>query len=380
LHIVLFDTIVESLVRGVKMGGTGRFDVWTRDDVEDMVVAYLINRRAMICGAIGLSCAAASPAWAAETIGTGSNLIAPILQKWTDAARTQSGIDVTYRPTGSADGQNKVLAREVDFAMVGLPLSPALQSSGNVLQFPMIFAGIALVVNLPGIESNQLRLTADLLVDIYGGTLRKWTDPRIAAMNPGLRLPDVNIHPVAQVYNSPDSGYVVFNYLVARNAAFRAKFGTVMPRRWTVGSLVESNPMMGEVVRTLPGAIGYMGHPVAVKYKMPLVRLLNESGQFISLDTKGVAAKVDAIDWAKSPDLLLNMAEHPDTDQSWPLVTTNYAILPYDPKDPARNREVLRLFDFALTKGRDIAAAENYVVLPKQAEGAVRALWTKLIT
>lgn len=121
-----------------------------------------------------------------------------------------------------------------------------------------------------------------------------------------------------------------------------------------------------------------MGHPAALKGGMDLARLQNQSRRFVALDLPAVVAKTDAIDWAKSPDMLINMAYQPDTDKSWHLVTTNYAIVPLDPKDRTRGEEVMKLFNFALTTGRAIAAAENYAVLPSKIEGTVRAMWHKI--
>src|SRR5450631_158472 len=151
-------------------------------------------RIAVTALAIGLA-AVASGASAQQITGAGATFPAPVYTKWGEQAKAAAGIELNYQAIGSGGGQNQILQRTVDFGASDAPMAPEKLESGKLLQFPTVMGSVVVIVNLAGVETNQLKLTGDLLADIYQGKITKWSDPRLADANSGVILPNVAIAP-----------------------------------------------------------------------------------------------------------------------------------------------------------------------------------------
>lgn len=248
--------------------------------------------------ALGLALAATPAAHAQEITGAGSSLMAPVMAKWTEMARAQ-GLAVTYDPSGSTRGQNRVMAKEIDFAISDNPVPAETREVAGLAEFPLVVTGVVCVVNLAGVDGAKLRLTGEILADMFTGAVRKWNDPRLVALNPGLALPDMDIRPVFRG-DTMGTTHVFTQFLLRGNAAFRERHGTQVTRRWAVGSQVATNTLMGEVVKTLPGSIGYMDYKSALAGGHPLPLLRNNAGKFVAPAVAGFAAAVATVDWKKA--------------------------------------------------------------------------------
>ena len=154
--------------------------------------------------AAGLAAASASaPAVAADITGAGATFPFPVYSKWAEAYRKEAGIGLNYQSIGSGGGIRQIKAKTVDFGATDAPLKGDDLDKSGLVQFPTVLGGVVPVMNISGLKSGELKLTGDILADIYRGQIKKWNDPRIAQINQGVTLPDANITPV---YRSDGSG------------------------------------------------------------------------------------------------------------------------------------------------------------------------------
>ena len=342
-----------------------------------------LARRTLL--AFSVTALAASPiaARADETItisGAGSSFIGRLVKQWTDQMPAGQSIKVIYDPAGSGNGRNRVLAGDVDFAASDEPMDPQKLALGRLIQFPVSFGGIVPVVNIPGVASNQLVLTGELLAKIYAGEIKTWNDPRIAAINAGVALPALDIKPLSQgtARGAISSGttYAFTQYLLATNADWREKYGPEITKRWAVGSMVASAEFMVETMKTLEGSIGYVAVGQAVDKNLAAVRLKNKSGKTVAASSDSLAAAVSHVDWAKTKGLVPHLIDVAG-DSSWPIAVATYALVPETPRDKAHGDAVRAFFKFVLDSGEKAAAQLQFAVLPSTVRPTVQALLDK---
>src|SRR5690242_7993849 len=161
---------------------------------------------------------------AAEINGAGATFPYPIYAKWAQAYAAKTGLKMNYQSIGSGGGIKQITEKTVDFGASDMPLKPADLEKAGLTQFPMIMGGVVPVVNLPGFQPGQLKLTGQVLADIYLGKVTKWNDPAIAGLNNGLKLPDQAIAPV---YRSDGSGttFIFTHYLSEVSPEWKDKIG-----------------------------------------------------------------------------------------------------------------------------------------------------------
>ncbi len=335
----------------------------------------LIGRRALL-GATGGWFMASSIAKAAEPTpiaGAGSSFVEPVMRRWIKALPAALGVEASYEPNGSSKGRNAVLAGDVDFGMSDEPMPDDKLVTGNLVQFPLAFGALVCVVNIPGIEENQLALTPSVLAGIYAGAIKKWNDPRIVAINSSIKLPDLDIRPVSE--GTPagamsGSTYNFTQYLLATNQDWRDKYGPAITKRWAVGSMVANNTYMTETVGLLSGSIGYVPLGLAAKNKMATVLLRNNAGKAVAATSASIAAAVGHADWAHTPNLVTNLLNLPG-DEAWPITVATYALVPKSSKHPEAMRNFLR---FVITKPEVVARVYAAAMPPELATVALAKL------
>src|SRR3954449_12598693 len=135
-------------------------------------------------------------AQAQQITGAGATFPAPVYTKWGEAAKAAIGIELNYQAIGSGGGQNQILNRTVDFGASDAPMDPSKLADGRLLQFPTVMGAVVVIFNLPDVKPNELKLTGDMVADIFAGKITKWNDPRLAELNHGVKLPNLAIAPV----------------------------------------------------------------------------------------------------------------------------------------------------------------------------------------
>jgi phosphate transport system substrate-binding protein len=230
------------------------------------------------------------------------------------------------------------------------------------------------VVNVPGVENEQLRLTGELLADIYLGKVTRWNDARIAELNPGLALPGLAIAPA---YRADGSGttFVWASYLASASPEWKEKVGAGTSVRFPVGNGARGNEGVSATVRQVRGAIGYVENAYAVTNRLVATQLRNKAGHFVRPSQETFLAAAANADWS-APGFAASIIDQQGAE-SWPVVSPTFILLPTNPADAARGAAVRRFFDWAFANGDPMARELEYVPLPDAVKAAVRDAWRR---
>jgi phosphate transport system substrate-binding protein len=306
-----------------------------------------------------------------QVTGAGSTFGAPIYGKWAEAAPT--GIRLNYQGVGSGAGINQINRRTVDFGASDMPLPADKLAENKLMQFPTVIGGVVVIVNLPGVAANQLKLTGEVLADIYLGRVTRWNDPKLVALNPNLKLPDFAIAPV---YRADGSGttFVFTDYLSLKSADWKTKVGAATSVRWPAGNGAKGSDGIAATVKQVRGAISYVESAYAIQGKLTTTMLRNRDGHFVAPDAASFAAAAANADWGAAKNFAIDLNDQPGA-ASWPIESATFILLPTNPTDPARSAAVRRFFDWAFAEGGSIATGLRYIPLPKPVQDQVRAAW-----
>ncbi len=339
-----------------------------------MVSNRLLALAAGLVATVGLTVSAV--AQQATITGAGASFPNPLYQKWGEAARQPTNIQLNYQSVGSGAGQAQIRNRTVDFGASDAPMTAQQLQESNLLQFPATMGSVVAIVNIPGVESNKLRLTGELLADIYMGKITKWNDSRLVELNRDVTLPNLAIAPV---YRADGSGttFVWVSYLSAVSQDFNGKIGVGTSVRWPTGAGARGNEGIAGTVRNVRGAIGYVEYAYAHANNLVTTQLRNKAGNFVSPTTEAFQAAAANADWS-TPNFAANLIDTHGA-ASWPVVTPTFILLPKNPQDATRAQNVMRFFDWAYRNGDAIATELDYVPLPESVENAIRAAWTSQV-
>jgi phosphate transport system substrate-binding protein len=333
--------------------------------------------RSLLSAAIGVALCAAIPAHAAEISGAGATFPYPIYAKWAEAYKEKTGTAMNYQSIGSGGGIKQIEAKTVDFGASDMPLKPDVLDTNGLQQFPMVMGGVVPVINLAGIAPGQLKLDGMVLAGMYLGTIANWNDPAIAALNPGVTLPD---KAVATVHRSDGSGtnFIFTHYLSSIDPEFAAKIGENTSVEFPSGLGGKGNEGVAALTSRTDGAIGYVEYAYALQNKMTYALLKNHDGAFVAPETKAFQAAAANADWSKAPGFYLLLTDQPGAD-SWPITGATFILMRHQQDKPDTAREVLSFFDWAYHSGGQLAEQLDYVPMPAAVISAVEASW-KTIT
>jgi phosphate transport system substrate-binding protein len=324
-----------------------------------MIIALPLAALLAACGSKGNEGPASS---GAQVTGAGSTFVYPVISAWTADYKKQGGAYINYQSIGSGGGITQVKAGTVDFGATDQPLGSDELAQSKLAQFPIVIGGIVPVVNIPGLQSGKLRLTGPLLADIYAGKVKKWNDPVITTLNPGLKLPGTDI---AVVHRSDGSG-TTFNfthYLSQVSPSWRAAPGEGKSVNWPGGVGGKGNEGVAGYVKQIPNSIGYVEYAYALQNKMNAASLQNAAGNFVAPSAASFASAAESADWKNAKDFNLVMTNAPGAN-AWPLTATTFMLLPKQPRDVAKSKAAIGFFRYALEKGQAQAQKLDYVPLP----------------
>jgi phosphate transport system substrate-binding protein len=331
-------------------------------------------RLAITVMAIGLGVAFAAHA-EVQITGAGSSFAAPIYGKWGEAASAAIGVKLNYQAVGSGAGINQINNRTVDFGASDMPVAADQLTAHKLMQFPTVIGGVDIIVNLPGIKPNELKLTGAVLADIYLGKLTKWNDKEIAELNPELKLPATAI---ASVHRADGSGttFVFTDYLGMQSADWKSKVGSSTSVSWPGGAGAKGSDGVAGTVRQIAGGIGYVESSYAEQNHLTTTLMKNKAGKFVAPTMDSFAAAAASADWSKVQNFAIDLNDQPGA-ASWPIESATFVLLPTDPKDPAQSAAVKKFFDWGFSHGSDIAKQLLYIPLPASVQTAIRAAWQK---
>jgi phosphate transport system substrate-binding protein len=324
--------------------------------------------------AAGLVAASTISAQAADITGAGSTFIYPVLSKWADAYKKQSGNGVNYQSIGSGAGIKQIQARTVTFGATDMPLKPDQLDKEGLTQWPMVMGAIVAVVNIEGVKAGDMTLDGETLAKIYLGKITKWDDAAIKKLNPKLNLPSAAI---AVIHRADGSG-TTFNftdYLSKVSADWKASVGSGTAVEWPAGVGAKGNEGVAANVGQTKNAIGYVEYAYAKQNSLTYTQLVNKAGKTVQPTMEAFKAAASNADWTHAPGYYLILTDQPG-DKSWPIVASTFILMHKEPADKAASAEAVKFFGFAFDKGDKMAEDLDYIPMPDSVIKLIEKTWS----
>jgi phosphate transport system substrate-binding protein len=313
-------------------------------------------------------------ACAADISGAGATFPYPVYAKWADAYKKETGIGLNYQSIGSGGGIKQIKSKTVTFGASDAPLPGKELDEAGLAQFPMVMGAIVPVVNLDGIKPGELVLDGPTMAKMFLGDIKKWDDPAIAKLNPGVKLPS---QAIAIVHRSDGSGttYNFVYYLSDVSSDFKSKVGVNTSVQWPTGIGAKGNEGVAQNVGNTKGALGYIEYAYAKQNKLTYTKMVNKAGKTVSPTSETFQAAAANADWKSQPGYGVILANQPG-DQSWPMTGATWILIYKKPADPAAATEALKFFAWAYAKGGDMAKTLDYVPMPANVVADIEKMWT----
>ncbi len=294
--------------------------------------------------------------------GAGASFPAPVYQHWTYTySQSNPNAKVNYQSMGSGAGINQIKAGTVDFAGTDSPLTLEQQQKAGLQQFPMLMGGVVVIVNLPRVKTNELKLTRAVLADIFLGKITRWDDARISKLNPTIKLPRMSISVVRRA-DASGTTFIFTNYLAKISKAWADKVGCGAAVNWPVGMGGQKNPGVCNNVARIRGSIGYTEYTYAVEAKLNMPQLENKAGKFVEPSDAAFSAAAANADWKNAPGLYMVLTDQAG-DDTWPLAGVTYILMRED-CPPAMRVELIKYFNWCFSTGMAAAKKLDYVPIP----------------
>src|ERR1700760_1832495 len=321
--------------------------------------------------------AVATPSFAADITGAGSTFIFPVLSKWADAYKKETGTGVNYQSIGSGAGIKQVEANTVTFGATDKPLKTDQLEKDGLAQWPMIMGAIVPVVNVEGIKPGELVLDGQTLAEIFLGKITKWDDAAIKKLNPNAKLPS---DAIAVVPRADGSGtpFNFTDYLSKVSADWKSKVGSDTAVEWPVGVGAKGNEGVSGNVGQAKNTIGYVEYAYAKQNKLTYTGMINKAGKSVEPTGDAFQAAVANADWANAPGYYLILTDQPG-DKSWPIVATTFVLMHKEGSDKAAAQEAVKFFKFAFAKGGKMAEDLDYIPMPASGAKLIEKTWTSEI-
>ena len=307
--------------------------------------------------------------------GAGATFPFPVYSKWAYEYKNQTGVGLNYQSIGSGGGIEQIKNRTVDFGASDAPRKGSELTERGQIQFPMVMGGVVPVVNLEGIQPNQLRLSNEALAAIYLGQVTKWNDTAIAGLNRGVKLPDQEI---TVIHRADGSGttWIFTNFLDKVSKAWHAKVGTDTSVNWPVGLGGKGNEGVASYVKQIPGAIGYVEYAYAKQNKLTTLQLKNQAGSFVKPTMEAFQAAAANADWQHADHFYVVLTDQPGKD-SWPIAGATFIIIYKDQPKAELAQTMLKYFDWCYRKGGKTAQELDYIPMPSNVVDLVEQTWAR---
>jgi phosphate transport system substrate-binding protein len=293
--------------------------------------------------------------------GAGATFPYPIYSKWFDEyAKVDPSVRFNYQSIGSGGGQKQILAQTVDFGASDGPMSDdnLAKAPGKLLHIPTVAGADVVAYNLPG--NPALKLDADTIAGVFLGNIKKWNDPKIAALNPGVSLPDQEI---IVVHRSDGSGttYIWTDYLSKISPEWKTKVGTNTSVNWPTGIGGKGNEGVAGQIKQTPGALGYVELIYAVQNKMSYAEVKNAAGEFVKPSLESITAALSTGDIPE--DFRFSITNAPGKD-AYPICGATWLLVYEQQKDAAKGKKLVEFLKWAAKDGEKMAKDLQYAPLP----------------
>jgi phosphate transport system substrate-binding protein len=342
--------------------------------VRSLVAISLLTAALTACGggtqqqpAAGGGEGAAASTSRIQINGAGATFPYPIYSKWfSEYNKLHSNVEINYQSIGSGGGIRQVIAQTVFFGATDGPMTDEQLTSapGSILHFPTVLGAVVPVYNLTGVN-QELKFSGPVLADIYLGRIKKWNDPAIAKLNPGVKLPATDL---AVVHRSDGSGttFIFVDYLSKVSPEFKSKVGVNTSVNWPVGVGGKGNEGVAGLVSQTPGAIGYVELIYAQQNKISFGAVQNAAGEFVKASPEGVTKA--AAGATIPPDFRVSITNAPGAG-AYPISSFTWLLLYENPPDKEKAKVMVDFVKWALTDGQKFATELGYAPLP---EGVVK--------
>ena len=332
--------------------------------------SFQLAAAAIAATGIGL---ASVTAHAIDITGAGATFPYPIYAKWADAYKKATGTGMNYQSIGSGGGIKQITAKTVDFGASDMPLKAEELEKQGLVQFPAVMGGVVPVMNLKEVGQGELKLTGEVLANIYLGKIKKWNDPAIVALNSGIKMSDTDI---TVVHRSDGSGttFLFTNYLAKVSADWKTQVGEGTSVKWITGVGGKGNEGVASYVQKLTGAIGYVEYAYAKGNKLDYAQMRNRDGQFVRPDDETFKAAAASADWTKTPGMGVVLTDQAGKT-SWPMTGASFILMHARQEKPESGREVLKFFDWSFKNGAKMASELEYVPMPEAVIKQIQAEW-----
>ncbi len=323
----------------------------------------------------------AIPASAQTITGAGATFPYPIYAKWAEMYKKETGVALNYQSIGSSGGIRQINGKTVTFGATDAPVKGSDLDQRAQVQFPAIIGGTIPVFNLEGFKPGELRVTGEVLAEMFMGWIVNWNDPKIAALNPGKKFPDQAI----TIVHRADGSGTTFNftdYLTTVSPLWAEKVGRGAAVKWPAALSIggKGNEGVAANVSRVKGSIGYVEYAYAKKNNIPYFSLRNKDGRFVRPDDRTFAAAAAGADWFSVPGMGLSIVDQKGAD-AWPISTASFIIMYRDPENRAASAEALKFFDWSFRNGKQAALDLDYVPLPDSLVQQIRErVWTQIKT
>jgi phosphate transport system substrate-binding protein len=310
------------------------------------------------------SAASNSGSGSVDLTGAGATFPNPIYQKWSSEYAAKKGVKINYQSIGSGGGIRQIREQTVDFGATDGPMSDeemATAKGGPIMHFPTVLGAVVMGYNVPEI-SQKLKLSGDVIADIYLGKIKKWNDPRIATLNAGVTLPAADI---LVVHRSDGSGttYVFTDYLAAVSAEWKRVVGRSKEVKWPTGIGAKGNEGVAGQVKQTPGAIGYAELVYAKQNKLAYAHIRNSAGQFVEPKIETIVAAADAVQLPPNTDYRVSIV-NPAGATAYPISSFTWLLVYRNQADATKGRKLKNFMKWIYTEGEQSASALDYAPLP----------------
>jgi phosphate transport system substrate-binding protein len=335
----------------------------------------MMSTRLLLAGALLLP---GAPLVAQSLTGAGATFPNPIYTKWFDAYSKQKGVQINYQSIGSGGGIRQFTEGTVDFGATDGPMNESQIGavSGNVMHVPTVLGAVVVTYNLPSLGDTRLKFDGTLLVDMFMGRVTKWSDKRIAALNPGVKLPDIDL---IVVHRSDGSGttYVFTDFLNKFSREWRDKVGFATSVNWPVGLGGKGNEGVTQQVKQVEGAVGYVELIYALSNNLPYADIKNAGGKFVEPSLASVTSAASSAKLGADTDFRVSITNPPGAD-AYPIASFTWLLVHKDGKDVAKAKLIKDFLTWMISpEAQKMAVDLHYAPLPDE---VVKLIQTRLPT
>lgn len=304
--------------------------------------------------------------------GAGATFPAPIYIRWAELYEKKTHVQINYQPIGSGGGIQQIIAGTVQFGASDKPLNDKELNKYKLIQFPTLLGGVVPIYHIPEIKNQSLKISGEVLSEIFMGKILYWNDPKIQLLNPNLKLPEKRI---TVVHRSDGSGtsFLFTHYLSQVSKEWSEKIGSDVSIQWPVGIGSKGNDGVVVFVKQIPYSIGYVEYSYVCIHHLQYMQLQNATGDFIEPSIESITSAAKGANWQES-NLLLNASK---INHAWPITGATFILMKQqiDDRNRKETQAILRFFDWIFKNGDSEAIKLHFAPLPLTIKKQIHQQW-----